>query len=80
MMKSVQNRLNAINAGAKAKYAALAVAASPAIAFAADQPDVEEATTYIAAGVVTILAVFGAKYVVKGAILLGRWVQGVIGR
>lgn len=47
---------------------------------ASAQPDASDATTYIAAGVATVLGVFGAKYGVKAAILIARWVQGVIGR
>lgn len=44
------------------------------------QPDTTDATAYIAAGAATIGLVFVAKYGVKAAILIARWVQGVIGR
>ena len=72
--------LKAATSALGAKVAVVAVAAMPVMAFAADQPDVTEATTYIGAGVTTILAVFTSKYIVKGVILVGRWVGSVIGR
>jgi hypothetical protein len=57
-----------------------AATAGTALAQTSAQPDTSAAIAYIGAGVATVLGVFGAKYLVRGAILLGRWVQGVIGR
>lgn len=81
MKKHLVAQLQSMKKGA-AKAAVVAGAALPVLAHAdgAAQPDTSTVITYIAGGVATVLAVFVAKYGVKGAILIARWVQGVIAR
>ena len=64
-----------------AKLAIVAATSAPVVSFAQTaQPDVSDATDYIAAGVATILAVFAGKYIIAGVIFLARKVQGALGR
>jgi hypothetical protein len=54
--------------------------AGPALATAPAQPDTADAIAYIAAGIVTVLAVFTGKYTVMGVMWLARRVGSAVGR
>lgn len=64
------------------KLVLAAALSAPAVSFAqaTAQPDIEDATTYITAGVATILAAFAGKYIIAGVMFVARKVQGALGR
>lgn len=63
------------------KYAGVLAASTPVMAFAQTaQPDTSDAITYIGAGVATVLAVWGGKYLINGAMFVARKVGVAIGR
>lgn len=43
-----------------------------------DQPQIDATLSYIHGGIVTIFAIFAAKYGVQAAMLIAAWVQNVI--
>lgn len=61
--------------------AGVVLMAVPVLSFAQTaQPDTADATTYIAAGIPTFLAIYNAKYIWGGVTFVARKVMAAFGR